>query len=251
MAFVDGILVAQHFSDEGEGVTQATESSVSNWTSFFSGEEDLSEIPEQTDTIKSTELEQVSQVEVSQPIVPEEPEQIFKTVPFTTQAPVGAWASNPWNQMAEEAVILMAQAWSQGESELAPSRAVDELLAMAEWEKAKWGSYGDNTAQQILEIFQEFYGNQKSYLSNDLTLLNEEVQNGSLIILLVRGEKLNNPYYSDPAPENHILLLTDYIESSDSFLAHDPGTSRGRSFEYTKETLLTSAQNTSYIVIRP
>ena len=68
--------------------------------------------------------------------------------------------------------------------------------------------------------------------------LKGELANGNGIIIPVNGRILDNPYYGDPAPEYHMIVLIGYDESSRTFIANDPGTIRGEQLEFYYENVL-------------
>jgi hypothetical protein len=221
IAFIDGILVAERFYKDSP-------TTVANEAELL--EDVFDDIYEETSEDSLVPLEEMT-VEVIE----------VRSVPFTTQAPLGEWSSAPWNGFAEEASMLMAMQWVRGESTITPTQAVESLRAVGEWERALFGTNGDTSLLQVLQTFEGYYGHDAVYLSTNLEMIEEALDNGKLVLAPINGQILDSPYYGDPAPEHHMILITSYED--DVFIAHDPGTSQGRNIAYDKQKILESIQD--------
>lgn len=210
VAFIDGILVANHFHEKTESV-EALE--VVELESLFELYEETEEVP--------TEV-----MEVSQPLPP-----------FTSQAPAGDWKS-PWSDFAEEAVMAMVTSWKEGKTELTREEAEDLMQQMALYlDSSKLASLA-----QIQEVLESHFDLSATILeAPSVEALTEALEAGSLVVVPVNGQILLNPHYGDPAPEQHMVLL--YAVQGEFFLAHDPGTRRGEATLYDKEKILESVQD--------
>jgi hypothetical protein len=149
-------------------------------------------------------------------------------VPFTVQAPLG-WTA-PWTDYAEEATLYMAIQWAKGERSEPVAERIQSIQAIA----------ADLPVQQNLENIQTYLFSQgfSSQLSATVTqaVIEQELQEGNLIILPINGQILDSPYYADPAPEEHMILLVGYDEGS--FIVNDPGTVRGNKVSYEKNAVI-------------
>jgi hypothetical protein len=217
VAFVDGILVAQHFY-ENQPVSTEADSVVILEDIFSAGTPQ--EDPEN----------------VNSPI----PE--LKTLPFTVQAPLSTWAS-PWADYAEEACVWMAYKWATGESVGGPYTIAQELNAIGAYEIATFGTSKLTDIPQTLRILVDFFKLDKAYLSGDLSPAHMQklLDTDHILILPVNGQLLGNPNYGDPAPKNHMIVLYDYTETH--FRANDPGTRRGKAVEYEIQKTLEAIQD--------
>lgn len=211
IAFLDGILVADHFYRTQPTITSASEPLLL---------EDIFE-PKVTETIPETEPE---------------------SVPFTTQAPLGMWEA-PWSDYGEEACVWMAMKWAAGEDFSSIYNTADDLNAIAAWEEANIGSSKLADIPQVLQIVVNYFGYTKTYLSGDITEagLRAFLDDGAVLILPVNGQILANPNYSDPAPEHHMIVVYGVTETG--FLANDPGTRRGEGVEYETQKILDAIQD--------
>ncbi len=207
VAFVDGMLVAQSLQEQ-DSKTSAEEAVI------------LEDMFQPVDT-------------------PTFIEELELTVPFISQAPLGDWKA-PWAEYGEEAVILMVQ--KAGE-ELGSARSTStELLNLDKWITSRYGFTPKLSAQQTLEVITDNVG-KEAFLSQELSesSLKAFLDQGNLIILPVNGRTLENPHYTKPGPEHHMLLITGYNENG--FVTHDPGTAYGKNFEYNTKTLIASIQD--------
>jgi hypothetical protein len=218
VAFVDGMLVAKHFLED-------------------------------TDPAAATDPVIIQDV-----FTPKTSESIniysLQEAPFTTQA-IHGWVS-PWDQYAEEACIYMAMQWVRGEDITDPSKTADDLLAMGVWENNAISGSGDTPAALTMQILTSYYSHTETHLIDEPTTenLKEELKEGNLIALTINGQLLESPYYGNPAPEHHMLLLIGFDETEQSFIVNDPGTSHGEQIYYSYEKTLASIKD-SAIVIQP
>ena len=215
IAFVDGILVAQHF------IKQAPETTAAETILIEDVFPDLPPLP--------AEVEVVEEAEPLQP-------------PFTTQAPHGIWSS-PWSDYAEEAVALMAMQGLWGNDLDSKDLVADELLALGTWESEQFGDSILADMSQMQRIFKEYFNHEAVQLweTPDLISMQDLLEQGAWLIVPVNGQVLDNPRYGDPAPEHHMILLFDVNE--EGFVAHDPGTRYGEATIYDKQKILDSIQD--------
>ena len=157
-------------------------------------------------------------------------------VPFTSQAPWADWQM-PFKEACEEAAILMVHYYYQNK-ELNKDAATDEILAMVEWQAEKWSGHFDLTAASTTEMIKGYLGYKKVEIIDNPTieqiknLLNQKLP----VIIPAAGRSLNNPYFKDPGPLYHMLVIKGYTE--DKFITNEPGTKRGHNFLYDQTGLM-------------
>jgi len=61
--------------------------------------------------------------------------------------------------------------------------------------------------------------------------------NDGVLILPMDGQVLENPYYTEPGPERHMLVVVGYDDATEEFITNDPGTRRGAEFRYSYENI--------------
>lgn len=181
-------------------------------------------------------------------VVEEQPsleiEEVIFEVPFTSQAPHGDWKS-PWSDYSEEAVLYMAHQWILGEEMGDADQTARELLAIGEWEALHFGSSLEASAEQVLTVLKDFYGHENAFLlkNPDLAALTDALSQGAVLLAPVNGVILDNPFYGDPAPQHHMILILSYDENTGLFTTHDPGTRRGAFTSYSYEKILNAIQD--------
>jgi hypothetical protein len=166
------------------------------------------------------------------------PVEVNLAVPFTAQAPRGIWEP-PYKEFCEEASVLMAVSYLQGEAIEGVADAEQKMLAIKAFEEERLGHYEDTTAEETAVILREYYK------IKDVTLLENPsaadltaaLAAGKLVILPAAGRLLGNPYYTPPGPLYHMLVIKGYTAEG-KFITNDPGTRRGADFLYSPEVIL-------------
>lgn len=159
---------------------------------------------------------------------------VVQEVPFVAQAPFGDWGDPRQQDGCEEISALMAMAWAKGES-LSRRQALERLFAISAYEETTYGSYHDTSAKDTVQrIFQEYleYLNVEVIERVTVEAIKRELMLGNLVITPMDGQLLNNPYYSPPGPERHMVVVIGYDPASDEFITNDPGTRRGEGYRY-------------------
>jgi hypothetical protein len=196
--------------------------------------------------IKEKEVEEAKKdiIKEDVKIIEEKPEpvgvlKINFLVPFTSQAPFGEWDNPIFQDGCEEASSLMAISWARGEA-LNPEKAKTEIMAAADYEKENYGEFRDTSAADTLErIVKGYFKYEKAEVKNNISADNiiSELKNGNLVILLMNGQLLDNPYYTPPGPDRHNIVVIGYDEETGEFITNDPGTKHGAGFRYNKDIL--------------
>lgn len=160
------------------------------------------------------------------------------TVPFTPQAPDGQWVE-PWKEGCEEAALLMAHAYNQGDRRaLLPASEYKQKIAdMVSWQHQRFGGHYDIGPDEMAIIAKEYLGYQqvKIGVKADLDDLRQELRANRPVIVVGDGRKLKNPYFVQPGPPYHVFLLTGF-EGTD-FIANENGTKRGHNYRYSSAIL--------------
>lgn len=159
-------------------------------------------------------------------------------VPFTSQAPHANW--DPVHENAcEEASLLMALRYFNDQTIKSPDDAERGLQAILKTSDEKFGYGLSITAQEASALL--------AAMNKRLTIsvvgdVNEQafkryLSAGNLIIVPAVGALLQNPYFQDPPPHYHMLVIRGYTRDG-YVITNDPGTKRGEEFLYRWETLL-------------
>ena len=158
-------------------------------------------------------------------------------VPFTPQAPTGNW-DKEHNDACEEASALMAAAYFNGDtrSKIPATEVEKELTRLFEWERTNFGYSLDTTTAETAEMIQSFY-RLKAVVVNNYTEkdIKDALNANKLVILPVNGRLIGNPYYKQPGPIYHMLVVRGYTTTQ--LITNDPGTKNGENYKYSFATL--------------
>jgi len=167
------------------------------------------------------------------------PKKILYNVPFLSQAPTGKWYDARFQDGCEEASVLMAMRWIEGKT-ITAQEAEKEIIAISEFEQKTFGTFHDTSVQDTVEhIVKGYFKYDNANVQYDITPgdIQKELEVGHLVIVPANGQVLDNPYYTPPGPDHHMVLIIGYDPATDEFITNDPGTRHGKSFRYPASTL--------------
>jgi len=151
-------------------------------------------------------------------------------VPFTSQAPFADW-NETFKEACEEAAILTVHYFYQNK-EFTPKVATDEILKMVDWQVSNWGGHFDLTVSQTAELIKEYLGYQKVEVIDNPTIedIKFQIYQQHPVIVPAAGRELGNPYFRQPGPIYHMLVIKGY--TARQFITNDPGTKHGQDYLY-------------------
>lgn len=166
------------------------------------------------------------------------PPKINLSVPFTSQAPYAVWDHKD-EEACEEAALLMVHRFHQKrkiEGKEDARKAIDELIEGEK--KVLGGVWESTTAEEIAKVAREFLGHSEVQVKYDPTIedIKKAVADGHPVIVPAAGRMLKNPYYKQPGPLYHGLVIKGYTEKE--FITNDPGTRRGADYTYPYERVM-------------
>lgn len=164
---------------------------------------------------------------------------ILLEVPFAPQAPFAEWHDPRQQDACEEAVALMAVKWAQKEK-LNKIEAKKEILAISKYQTKNFNEYRDTSAYDTMErIIKGYFKHSKVEIKTNITIddIIKELKCGNLIIAPMNGQALNNPYFTPPGPDRHMLVIRGYDYTIKEFITNDPGTKRGEEYHYPEDVL--------------
>jgi hypothetical protein len=170
------------------------------------------------------------------------PAEVNLAIPFTVQAPHANW-DLPYKEFCEEASVLMAMRYLQNRPIASPDEADADLLKIKEFEDKVFGHYQDTNVVQTAAIITDYFKYPKvSIIANPTAgQIREAVAGGKPVIVPAAGRLLDNPYFQQPGPLYHMLVVKGYTTDG-KFIVNDPGTRRGADFVY-NETVLMNAMH--------
>ena len=160
-------------------------------------------------------------------------DQVLLNVPFTSQAPLADWIDPRHQEGCEEASLLMAWLWINGQN-MTKDEAEKTIEDMAAFELYTYGNFRDTNSYDTARVMKDYYQYEKTEVKINPTI--EDIKNalrqGKLVLVPVNGQKLNNPNFKRPGPTTHMLVIKGFDNSKNQFITNDPGTRLGESYIY-------------------
>lgn len=164
------------------------------------------------------------------------PEQVLLQVPFTPQAPYAEWSDEEYDSACEEAGMLMAYYWTQGKTEevIPQAEAKDQLSKEIQFEKDNYGFSYDSSSEDTVKWASAYFNYSKFVQRKDVSYKDilQELAKGNLVVAHMDGTKLHNPNFKNGGPQEHVLVIKGYDQTTDEFITNDPGTRKGESYRY-------------------
>ncbi|MBI2063063.1 MAG: C39 family peptidase [Candidatus Yanofskybacteria bacterium] len=157
-------------------------------------------------------------------------------VPFSPQAPYADW-SLPYQESCEETSAILVDKFYKNET-ITPEIADKEILKLVEWQKKRFGYYFHTTAKETSIMLREYFGYKKVDVLNDISIetIKSHILAGRPVIVPLAGQMAGNPYYRQPGPVYHMLVIKGVTKDGD-FITNDVGTKRGQNYVYDDEVL--------------
>ncbi|HAV11516.1 MAG TPA: hypothetical protein DCX32_03150 [Candidatus Moranbacteria bacterium] len=167
------------------------------------------------------------------------PKDIVLEVPFVLQAPFANWDDPLFQDACEEAAILMAKGWLEGQKDFTKERMESGIRDIAILEEKILGGHIDASAFDTAGILKEYADNEKVRVDENVKLedVKTEILKGNLVIVPTNGRKLGNPFYTAPGPVTHMIVIIGYDGESKEFITNDSGTRRGEGYRYGENVL--------------
>ena len=165
---------------------------------------------------------------------PQITQNILLNVPFTSQAPDGQWSDPIFQNACEEASILIAMRWVNDQP-LSKSEVINEITAISNFEERQYGYLPyDLSAADTVKLIKDYYDYQNVAVKYNITAedIKKELARGNLVMAPINGQKLHNPFYTQPGPERHMLVIIGYDAATSEFITNDVGTRHGTRYHY-------------------
>ena len=160
---------------------------------------------------------------------------LIKNFPFQSQAPFANW-DQLHDEACEEAAVILVKWWDDDKSTISAQTMDSEILKMVDWEVKNWGSHKDLTVKETAEMAKEFYGLELNpQYGIDIDMIKSEVSQNRPVIVPTAGRLLGNPYFRQPGPIYHMLVIIGY--EGKTIIVQDIGTKRGEHYQYNQQIL--------------
>ena len=120
-----------------------------------------------------------------------------------------------------------------------------EIIDLIAWEVSELGYYEDTTAEETAQVAREYFGLEVE-TTEEVTVerIQRELAAGHLIIPPFAGRQLPNPYFRQPGPRYHMLVIKGYDARRGEFITNDPGTNtKGEGLRYAYDDLLNAVHD--------
>jgi len=167
---------------------------------------------------------------------------VLLNVPFILQAPFANWDNPVFQDACEEAAILMVKYWLLGK-DITKQEAYDEIIVLADFEEKNYKGFYDHSAKDTAEIMREYIGYNDIFVKDNIDIddIKKELDKGNLVVVPVNGQAINNPNYTAPGPERHMIVIIGYDEGK--FITNDSGTRKGENYMYSEDILFWSIRD--------
>jgi hypothetical protein len=170
------------------------------------------------------------------------PETVNLDIQFISQAPFAFW-DNLHNEACEEASIISATNYFD-QTTLSPSEIDEKIQSMVGWQESNFGGHYDLPSDKIKELVDGFYlGKYKTKVVKDFNIddIKKELAEGNPVIVPLSGRTIGNPYFRQPGPVYHVLVIRGYDSGSGEFITNDVGTNKeGENMRYSYDVIFDS-----------
>lgn len=158
-------------------------------------------------------------------------------VPFTSQAPTGEWDELHGEACEEASVAMVIRYFENNPFDSVEDR--EETIQFLVKKNEELGLTIDDTAAETEVLLKSVAPSLHTSLLKDPTVdqLKGLLADGALIIIPAQGQFLKNPYYRQPGPRYHMLVLRGYTEDG-YVITNDPGTRNGEAYVYPWDRLM-------------
>lgn len=163
------------------------------------------------------------------------PTEVNLLVPFAMQAPFSYWGM-PYQEACEEAALILADKYFRGGA-LTKKIMDSEIKKLIEWEKQKFGLFTDTALEEMKQIAVEYFGlNAEIDFDVSIENIKARLAAGRLVLAPTAGRDLKNPFYKQPGPLFHILVIRGYTKNQ--FITNDVGIGRGFGYQFDFQTVI-------------
>ncbi len=156
-------------------------------------------------------------------------------VPFTVQAPTANWDAFH-EEACEEASTIMVWHYFRKTPINSADQVETELASAAAWERANLGTDVSVPASDVVKLLHQHFGLDAAITVTSESEFKKDLNAGYLLIVPTQGQFLHNPYYKQPGPRYHMLVLRGY-DSDGTFITNDSGTKHGEKYHYSYQVL--------------
>ena len=207
---------------------------VSQGSRFFAPGSSKYELPKEVGPQTTSPQTPPPQITSPTPQVPTKA--VNLAVPFSPQAPYGDW-SLPYQEACEEMSAFLVHAFF-ARIDVTPKLADQAVRDIGAWEQKTFGYYEHTTAAETAQILKQYFGYRQVDVLYDITIndIKDQLRAGRPVIVPLAGRLIGNPYYQQPGPVYHMIVVKGFTEDG-YFITNDVGTKRGHNYLVSEKTL--------------
>lgn len=219
--------------------TESNEVLVANENKIEGAVQEKESMESEENAEKINESRNIEKEEVKT-IESDEAKSVLLKVPFVSQAPLGKWDDPLFQNGCEEAAVIMAMAWVEGETVIDAQEGTKKIKDIGKFEEKVFGHNVDTDVADVLKLIEKYYGYEKieakyDFNENDIV---KQLQSGNIMLIPTFGRVLKNPNYTLPGPITHMLVVTGFDDEKKEFITNDPGTRKGEEYRYSYKILM-------------
>lgn len=161
-------------------------------------------------------------------------------IQFYSQAPKADWGM-PYQEACEEASLILARNYVTYQT-----MTLDEfdkaIREMVDWQVGTYGSHKDISIEETATILEKYLGFSNYEIVDNPTpeLIKKYLSHGYPIVAPFAGRQLGNPFFTEPGPIYHMLVIKGYEETENGlkFITNDVGTRRGHNYMYEEDVFM-------------
>ncbi|MBM3255988.1 MAG: metal-dependent hydrolase [Candidatus Moranbacteria bacterium] len=158
---------------------------------------------------------------------------------FISQAPLANW-DNLHEEACEEAALLISHYYLSNKKNISPKEAEKDIQDLSAYTKNIYPKKDDMNLEELKMVAQDKFGYANWEIIDNPTTsyIQKELLKGNDIIMPLAGREINNPNFKRPGPLYHMLVVSGYNQKKEVFITQDPGTRKGKNYEYKFNVLI-------------
>ncbi|HBW74114.1 MAG: Thrombospondin type 3 repeat superfamily protein [Candidatus Magasanikbacteria bacterium GW2011_GWC2_45_8] len=162
----------------------------------------------------------------------------FLEVPFSIQIPNGKWVQ-PFKDACEETSLLMVDAFYRHSGFKDKKDTIKKILSLVDLEDRVFGFSKDTNTEVMVKIINDFFPFEARVVDKPtISMIKGEIDAMRLVLVPANGRLLPNPYFRNPGPLYHVVVIVGYDDARKEFITNDPATRHGKNFRYAMDVLM-------------
>lgn len=159
--------------------------------------------------------------------------------PFVSQAPLAKW-DHLHEEACEETSLLIGHYYLSGKENVSPKDAEKDIQELSDYTKNIYPKKEDMSLEELKKVAKDkySYNNWRIMENPSVSDIQKELFKGNNVIMPLAGREIGNPNFKQPGPLYHMLVVSGFDKKKGVFITQDPGTRKGKNYEYKFDVLL-------------